>query len=218
MTHMTRDTPVMTHVTIDIWSRRVIRNWGSDNSRRVSPDYWGRGNYKPVRGPWAQGWHQHCCVRIETSRGSPLLRIKAPCFRGFALDYWVFASEDSSRLTVIVFSQETVFAWGEILVFPPSESGAVQCPARGRKETTGLIIDIQEFSIYLGLWSFKAHGVGCDTASDLRDQSKRAVESRAHRSELRSAARTLSALWSVGGSTCHIRAGLWRVKERDSVT
>ena len=26
------------------------------------------------------------------------------------------------------------------MVFPPSESGAVQCPARGRKETTGLVI------------------------------------------------------------------------------
>ena len=114
------------------------------------------------------------------------------CFRGFVLvGLSACIRADSSWMAVIVFSQETVFASGEILVFPPSES-SVQCPVGGRKERNhNSAFDIQGF-FYLGLWNLKEHGVGVTHGHthcrDLRDRSKRAVESRAQRSVLRSAA------------------------------
>ena len=98
---------------------------------------------------------QLCCVRglkhQDRHKGSPLFKIKAPCFRGFVLvGLSVCIRADSSWLAVIVFSQETVFASGEILVFPPSES-SVQCPVGGRKERNhNSTSDIQGF-FYLGL-------------------------------------------------------------------
>ena len=153
-TLMTRDALVMTHVTIDIWSRPVIRNWGP-------PGQCWANNYNPVLdqimaeqtlGP------QLCCVRglkhQDTHKGSPLFKIKAPCASEdlFWLD-WVLASEQSRHGWQWSCSHKRQFSpqarfWFFRRLNPVSNVRWEE----GRKETTTLLLISRGFST----WDFEA--------------------------------------------------------------
>lgn len=213
----------MTHVTIDIWSRPVIRDWGPDNSRRVNTDCSGRGNYRGAGADTRGSFVVWVPDQIETSRrikGPPYLRSKPRASEDlFWLD-WVFASEQSELvmagsdrvLTGDSFRFRRDFGFSAVWI-PCPMSGDSRWE-EGRKETT-------TYHRSFSTWdseALKSTGPGWGvTLTHTAGTSDTGVSAqlRAARSVACSEARrgTLSVLWSVGVGTTQSgvsRARLWQ--------